>query len=215
MSHRKQKQQQQKQQQPLQEPEEFGLPFINICDSLFDDITNSAGSCELQELESAALPALLPSEQLASSRSPQPMVRQDPLDAAMIYQQRQRQQPTVLKRSRGDLLSSEAVYVHPHVFHDRHQSDNAFSVGSSLTMIRGNGSEQTRLSPQSLAARQRRKRISNKTQDLGRLVPGGHKMSTAEMFQAAAKYVKFLQAQVGILSLQIPQEHQVSDRVIE
>lgn len=79
---RKQKQQQQKQQ--LQEPEEFGLPFINICDSLFDDITiNSAGSFELQELESLALLALLPSEQLASSRSPQPMVRPYQLDAAI------------------------------------------------------------------------------------------------------------------------------------
>ncbi|RZR79033.1 hypothetical protein BHM03_00004611 [Ensete ventricosum] len=57
------------------------------------------------------------------------------------------------------------------------------------------------LSAQSVAARVRRKRISEKTQELGRLIPGGNKMSTAEMFQAAYKYVKFLQAQVGILGL--------------
>lgn len=57
------------------------------------------------------------------------------------------------------------------------------------------------LSAQSIAARERRKRISEKTQELGRLIPGGNRMNTAEMFQAAFKYVKFLQAQVGILSL--------------
>ncbi|KAJ0977997.1 hypothetical protein J5N97_013471 [Dioscorea zingiberensis] len=55
------------------------------------------------------------------------------------------------------------------------------------------------LSTQSMAARQRRKRISDKTQELGRLIPGGNKMNTAEMLQAAFKYVKFLQAQVAIL----------------
>ncbi|XP_019706145.2 transcription factor bHLH52 [Elaeis guineensis] len=57
------------------------------------------------------------------------------------------------------------------------------------------------LSAQSVAARERRKRISEKTQELGKLIPGGNKMNTAEMFQAAYKYVKFLQAQVGILGL--------------
>lgn len=57
------------------------------------------------------------------------------------------------------------------------------------------------LSAQSVAARARRKRISEKTQELGRLIPGGNKMNTAEMFQAAYNYVKFLQAQVGILGL--------------
>ncbi|CAL9206686.1 unnamed protein product [Musa hybrid cultivar] len=57
------------------------------------------------------------------------------------------------------------------------------------------------LSAQTVAARARRKRISEKTQELGRLIPGGNKMNTAEMFQAAYKYVKFLQAQVGILGL--------------
>ncbi|XP_010257106.1 PREDICTED: transcription factor bHLH53-like [Nelumbo nucifera] len=55
------------------------------------------------------------------------------------------------------------------------------------------------MSTQSVAARQRRRKITEKTQELGKLIPGGNKMTTAEMFQAAFKYVKFLQAQVGIL----------------
>ncbi|KAF3785839.1 Transcription factor [Nymphaea thermarum] len=49
------------------------------------------------------------------------------------------------------------------------------------------GADATALSPQSIAARQRRKRISEKTQELGRLIPGGVKMNTAEMLAAAAK----------------------------
>lgn len=55
------------------------------------------------------------------------------------------------------------------------------------------------LSVQSIAARQRRRKITEKTQELGKLIPGGHKMNTAEMFHAASKYIKCLQAQVGIL----------------
>ncbi|CAN0911637.1 Transcription factor bHLH52 [Linum grandiflorum] len=57
------------------------------------------------------------------------------------------------------------------------------------------------LSAQSVAARQRRRRISDKTQELGKLIPGGNKMNTAEMFQAAADYVRFLQCQVSIFQL--------------
>lgn len=57
------------------------------------------------------------------------------------------------------------------------------------------------LSAQSIAARQRRRKITEKTQELGKLIPGGNKMNTAEMFQAAYKYVKFLQSQVYLLQL--------------
>ncbi|XP_021907542.1 transcription factor bHLH53-like [Carica papaya] len=62
----------------------------------------------------------------------------------------------------------------------------------------GNG---VSLSAQSIAARERRRKITEKTQKLAKLIPGGHKMNTAEMFQAASKYVKYLQAQVGVLQL--------------
>ncbi|KAJ8626854.1 hypothetical protein MRB53_020161 [Persea americana] len=82
-----------------------------------------------------------------------------------------------------------------------------FSPGSSESSKKSNGGC---LSAQSMAARQRRKRISEKTQELGKLIPGGNKMNTAEMFQAAFNYVKYLQAQVGILefigSFQVAEE---------
>uniref|UniRef100_J3MJ44 BHLH domain-containing protein n=1 Tax=Oryza brachyantha TaxID=4533 RepID=J3MJ44_ORYBR len=55
---------------------------------------------------------------------------------------------------------------------------------------------------QSAAARERRRRISGKTGQLSRLIPGAAKLnSTAEMLQAAARHVKLLQAQVGMLAL--------------
>lgn len=57
------------------------------------------------------------------------------------------------------------------------------------------------VSTQSIAARERRRKITEKTQELGRLIPGCSKMNTAEMLQAASRYVKYLQAQVGILEL--------------
>ncbi|XAR50773.1 hypothetical protein NMG60_11005196 [Bertholletia excelsa] len=57
------------------------------------------------------------------------------------------------------------------------------------------------LSAQSMAARQRRRKITEKTQELGKLVPGGHKMNTADMLEAAYKYIKFMQAQVSIFQL--------------
>ncbi|KAL0912865.1 hypothetical protein M5K25_016279 [Dendrobium thyrsiflorum] len=55
------------------------------------------------------------------------------------------------------------------------------------------------ISTQSVAARERRKKISAKTQELGRLIPRGEKMSTADMLVAAHKYVKFLQAEASVL----------------
>lgn len=54
---------------------------------------------------------------------------------------------------------------------------------------------------QSVAARLRRRRISEKTRELAQLIPGGPRMTTAEMLLAARNYVKFLQAQLGLLGL--------------
>ncbi|XP_055822184.1 transcription factor bHLH52-like [Solanum dulcamara] len=62
-----------------------------------------------------------------------------------------------------------------------------------------NNNEKKKMSAQSMAARQRRKKITDKTQELEKLIPGGHKMNTAEMFQATFKYIKFLQAQAALL----------------
>ncbi|XP_020417804.1 transcription factor bHLH52 [Prunus persica] len=59
--------------------------------------------------------------------------------------------------------------------------------------------EEKCVSAQSIAARERRRKITEKTQELGKLVPGGSKMNTAEMLTAAYNFVKYLRAQVGIL----------------
>ncbi|XP_061358414.1 transcription factor bHLH52-like [Gastrolobium bilobum] len=73
-------------------------------------------------------------------------------------------------------------------------------VGSADFQCEKKTNERT-ISAQSIAARERRRKITEKTQELGKLVPGGPKMNTAEMLHAAAKYVKYLQAQVGMLEL--------------
>ncbi|CAN4128305.1 unnamed protein product [Withania somnifera] len=79
------------------------------------------------------------------------------------------------------------------VFSTRCSSNNAAVIAKK------GGSNNKKMSAQSIAARQRRKKITEKTQELGKLIPGGHRMNTAEMLQATFKYIKFLQAQAGLL----------------
>ncbi|KAF8110168.1 hypothetical protein N665_0086s0009 [Sinapis alba] len=90
-----------------------------------------------------------------------------------------------------------------------------FKVGRGYE-DRSHGAKKPTLSSQSIAARERRRRIADKTHELTKLIPGGQKLNTAEMFQAAAKYVKFLQSQVGILQMmQTTKKMQMSDVEIE
>ncbi|KAG6435779.1 hypothetical protein SASPL_100655 [Salvia splendens] len=52
--------------------------------------------------------------------------------------------------------------------------------------------------PQSVAARQRRHRISDRFKILQSLVPGGSRMDTVSMLEQAIQYVKFLKNQIWL-----------------
>ncbi|CAN6581524.1 unnamed protein product [Malus baccata var. baccata] len=83
-------------------------------------------------------------------------------------------------------------------------NSNNFANSSSVTKnnrVGGkNKSNGVRLStdPQSVAARERRHRISDRFKILQSLVPGGTKLDTVSMLEEAIHYVKFLKTQIWL-----------------
>ncbi|CAO2819466.1 unnamed protein product [Amaranthus hypochondriacus] len=72
--------------------------------------------------------------------------------------------------------------------------DEGFGENSSIVRV-----NDKRTKAQSKAARVRRRKIKEKTNELGKIIPGVSKLNTAQMFEAASKYVKFMQTQLEIL----------------
>lgn len=76
------------------------------------------------------------------------------------------------------------------------------------------GSKEVKLStdPQSVAARERRHRISEKFKILKSLVPGGSKLDTVSMLEEAILYVKYLKTQLWWL-MHYPNQYQYDQNV--
>ncbi|KAE8021994.1 hypothetical protein FH972_007835 [Carpinus fangiana] len=110
-------------------------------------------------------------------------------------------------------LYSEATVVADHTIHDSGTHQTSFHkrahTGESLQALKkqftnANKKPKPKASspkdPQSIAAKNRRERISERLKTLQELVPNGSKVDLVTMLDKAISYVKFLQLQVKVLA---------------
>ncbi|XP_062093590.1 transcription factor bHLH52-like [Humulus lupulus] len=110
-------------------------------------------------------------------------------------------------RNHNVMMINNNAYNNNYCYHEQAEmmgnastsNSNAGEDAIHQELKKSSSSSSKVVSPQSMAARERRRKITEKTQELGKLIPGGTKMTTAEMFQAASKYVHFLKAQIALL----------------
>ncbi|PON94317.1 Basic helix-loop-helix transcription factor [Trema orientale] len=88
---------------------------------------------------------------------------------------------------------------------------NKRSTTSSSKGGGGGGGVKLSTDPQSVAARERRHRISDRFKILQSLVPGGAKMDTVSMLEEAIHYVKFLKTQIWLHQTMINYVDDVDD----
>lgn len=74
-----------------------------------------------------------------------------------------------------------------------------FQISKSLTAGKATEKRTPQAVFHSAVARERRQKISDKTQSLQKLLPWDKKMDMATMLEEAYKYIKFLQAQISVL----------------